>query len=362
VPSVTDEPATDKPVTDEPSTEPPWYAALPEGGPGPSVRWTSDAFEAELRAWVVDALDDMGTGLVAIQAVHQRPWSTLWRATAADRSRYWIKQNCPHQAFEAALLVVLDAIAPDRVVPVAAADTERGLHLVPDQGPVFAETVAGDDLDGWCRVAAEAMHLQRELIGHEADLVGVGVSVMRPAEATAYVRARVASLEALPDGDPRRMTQEVADRLRRLLPDVAGWAADLDALGLGENLVHNDLHANNVFATPGGMRFFDFGDSVLAHPLSALFIPLNVLLHRLETAPDDARLRRVADAGLEVWGDVVPGTQLRAALPAALHLGRLLRAESWLRVTATLTPPELAEYGDAGTWWLGALGDEPPLS
>lgn len=368
MPSVTDEPSAEPSAAPSagpsawPRAEPPWYAALPEGGPGPSVRWTSDAFEAELRQWVEGALDGVGAGLVALEAVHQRPWSTVWRVTAGDRSTYWVKQNCPHQAFEAALLVVLDAIAPERVVPVVAADLERGLHLVPDQGEVFAETVHGDDLDAWCRVAAEAMHLQRVLVGHESDLVGAGVSVLRPAEATAYVMARVASLEALPEDDPRRMTPEVAAGLRRLLPDLRTWAADLDALGLAENLVHNDLHANNVFATPGGMRFFDFGDSVIAHPLSALFVPLDVLLHRLETTPDDARLRRVADAGLEVWGDLVPVAQLRAALPAALRLGRLLRAESWLRVTATLTPVELAEYGDAGTWWLGALGVEPPLS
>jgi hypothetical protein len=197
----------------------------------------------------------------------------VWRAFAADGSTYWAKQNCPHQAFETRLLVVLDAIAPDRVVPVVAADPERGLHLVPDQGRVFAETVGGDDLDAWCRIATEAMQLQRNLVGHAADLVGAGVSVMRPAEAAAYVRARVASLEALPEGDPRRMAPEVADGLRRRLPDVAAWAADLDELALAENLVHNDLHANNVFATPAGMRFFDFGDSVLAHPLSASSSP-----------------------------------------------------------------------------------------
>lgn len=205
------------------------------------------------------------------------------------------------------MLVVLDGIVPDRVVPVAAADLERGLHLVPDQGPVFAEAAGADDLHAWCRVATEAMLLQRELVGHEADLVGAGVSVMRPAEPTAYVEAQVTSLTALPEADPRRVTQELADQARALLPDVTRWGADLEALGLPENLVHNDLHADNVFPTPGGMRFFDFGDAVLAHPLSA-------------------------------------------------------RAESWLRVTATMTGEELAEYGDAAAYWIGALADEPPLS
>ena len=259
---------------------------------------------------------------------------------------------------------MLDRLAPHRVVPVVAADLERGLHLVPDQGPVFARTVADDDVDAWCRVAAEAMHLQRELVGHEADLVGAGITALRPAESAAYVEARVASLTALPrttragwpTTSPQRLRDAAARRWRR-------WARGASTrLGLPDSLVHNDLHASNVFATADGMRFFDFGDAVLAHPLSALFVPLNVLLHRFEAAPDDPRLRRVADAALEVWGDVVPVAALRSALPAALRLGRLGRAESWLRVTATLTPAEAAEYGDAGTWWLGALGDEPPLS
>src|SRR6478736_6133542 len=324
-------------------TELPWYAALPESGDGPSVRWTSGAFEAELREWVGGVLGGLGIDLVSLDAVHQRPWSTVWRGVTSDGATYWAKQNCAHQSFEAALLVVLDRLSPHRVVPVVAADVERGLHLVPDQGPVFALTVADDDVDAWCRVAAEAMHLQRELVGHEADLLG-------------------ASLTALPPADPRRMADDVAHRLRALLPAVTAWADDVGSLGLRESLVHNDLHASNVFATAHGMRFFDFGDALLAHPLSALFVPLNVLLHRFGATPDDPRLRRVADAAIDVWGDVVPVGELRAALPSALRLGRLGRAESWLRVTATLTRGEAAEYGDSGTWWLGALGDESPLS
>jgi hypothetical protein len=344
------------------ATEHPWYAALPEQGAGPSVRWTSKDFTRELTDWVAGAVRGLGVVLMTLEAMHQRPWSTVWRATTSDGSSYWAKQNCKHQAFEAALLLVLHERAPDHVVPVAAADLARGLLLLPDQGPVFAETIAGDDVDAWCRVATEAMRLQRELAGHQEELVAAGLSVLRPADSVAYVEARAALLAALPEGDTRRLPAEDAERLRALLPEVGRWAQELEGLGLPDNLVHNDLHANNVFATPGGMRFFDFGDAVLAHPLSALFVPLNALLHRLETTPEDPRLRRVADAGLEVWGDVVPVADLRRALPAALHLGRLGRAESWLRVTATMTPEELGEFGDAGSWWLAALGDPPPVS
>ena len=54
-------------------TEQPWYAALPESGPGPSVHWTSDAFAAELRAWVDGALSGLGAEVVGLEDVHQRP-------------------------------------------------------------------------------------------------------------------------------------------------------------------------------------------------------------------------------------------------------------------------------------------------
>jgi hypothetical protein len=344
------------------ATEQPWYAALPAFGAGPSDRWTSPDFESELRGWVGEALRELDADLGSLEAVHQRPWSTVWRATTVDGGVYWAKQNCPHQSFEAALLLVLDRLAPRRVVPVVAADLARGLHLVPDQGPVLADVVAADDIDAWCRVVAEAMRLQRDLVGHEGDLVAAGLSTLSPEDSPAYVEARVDALTSLPTDDARRMSDDDASRLRELLPQVRAWAFDVDALGLPACLVHNDLHANNVFATREGMRFFDFGDAVLGHPLSALFVPLNVLRHRLSAAPDDPRLRRVADAALEAWSDVVPVAELRSALPAALRLGRLGRAESWLRVTATLTPSEAAEYGDSGTWWLAALGDESPVA
>jgi hypothetical protein len=342
--------------------ETPWYSALPVPGPGPSVHWATPAFEAELRDWVTGALGGLGIELVSLEQVHLRPWSTLWRARGSDGVDYWAKQNCLYQNFEARLLVVLDELSPERVVPVVALDGERGLHLVPDQGSVLADRLVEDDVDAWARVVVHAMELQREVSGHEDRLSAAGVTTMRTADAAPYVASRVEQLAALPASDPRRMDGEVAGELRGMLSTVAGWAESLASTGMRETLVHNDLHANNVFASEDGkLRFFDFGDAVLAHPLAALMVPLNVLAHRLEAGPSDPRLTKVADAGLEVWSDVVPSSELRRALPAALQLGRLARVESWVRVCATLTDEEATEYGDAAAWWLGALRTDPPL-
>jgi hypothetical protein len=69
----------------------------------------------------------------------------------------------------------------------------------------------------------------------------------------------------------------------------------------------------------------------------------------------------VADAGLEVWSDLVPPRELRSALPAALRLGRLGRAESWSRVVPDFTDEALEEFGNAAEEWLDRLTDPVPV-
>jgi hypothetical protein len=75
-----------------------------------------------------------------------------------------------------------------------------------------------------------------------------------------------------------------------------------------------------VFDVGGELRFFDFGDAMITEPLAALLVPLNVLAHRLRLDPADARLARVADAGLEVWSEYAPMAEMRAALPDDRHV------------------------------------------
>jgi hypothetical protein len=294
-----------------------------------------------------------------MEQVHLRPWSTIWRMESAA-GVFFAKENCPHQAFEAALMATLARLAPGRVVPVTAVDADRGLLLTPDQGVVLGDTIADDDIEAWTRVVVAAMELQRELAGHTEDLAAAGLVHLRLADATAYVAARTASLAALPATDPRRVAPESVEAILALRSEIERWVEQVEALGLPDSLVHNDLHAYNVFDTDAGLRFFDFGDALLMQPLAALLIPLNVMAHRLEAEAGDPRLWRVADAALEVWTDVTPARELRAALPAALQLGRLGRIESWARVCATMTQEELDEYGDAAAAWLDTLRLGPP--
>jgi hypothetical protein len=286
-----------------------------------------------------------------------RGWATVWRVETAD-GVWFAKQNCPGQQAEVPLMATLAEVVPDRVVPVTAA--RDAFLLTPDQGEVFYET-AGGDVANWVRLAREAAELQRALLPHHDALLAAGLTELRPEQAAGYLSARLEQYAALAPGDSRRLDPEVADRLRAHLPVVRRWAEQVAALGLPLTLNHNDLHENNVFDVGGRLRFFDFGDSLVTEPLGVLLIPLNVLGEKLAADADDPRLWQVADAALEVWSDLAPITELRAALPAALQLGRLGRVESWVRCQPSLSDAELAEWGPVAAAWIGTLDADPPV-
>jgi hypothetical protein len=317
--------------------------------------WRSEAFEAELRAFVTSAVG----ATAVLERAKLRPWSAVWRVEAGGGA-YFAKQNCPGQAHEARLLSALVGIAPEYVVPVTASDPGRDLLLTPDLGRTLAEL--GDvDVDMWSRIVRDAALLQRAVAPHADELA---LTELAPECATTYAGDAIGRLGALPAGDPRRLPEDVAERLRALFPTIERWSDQVAELDLPLTLNHNDLHAANVVG--GGdpeapLRFFDFGDAVLAEPLGAFLIPLSMSSQDLDAGPDDLRLRRIADAALEVWTDLAPARALRAALPAALQLARLARVESWRRCLGTMTADECAEFGSAPADWLGSLAANPPV-
>ena len=300
-------------------------------------RWGAPAFGDEVRSLVADTVGEP----TSTEVVRQRPWSVVWRAETSAGT-WFVKDNCPSQAHEAALLTRLGALAPGRTLPVVGA---RGsLFVAADHGEPVGERADGD-LDLWCRIVVAAAELQREVAAYAGEL---GLVTIAPHEGPAWVAAMVGHLAALPSDDPRRLPEDDATRLRALQPQLQAWADQVAALGLPLTLLHNDLHAHNVFAVDDRLVLFDLGDAVVMEPLAGLLIPLRVLAHQLDAGPGDPRVLRVAEAGLEVWSDLAPAAELRAALPAALQLACLGRVESWHRVTEAMTPTELVEWGRRG--------------
>ena len=133
------------------------YVDLTQRLPSNTRKWQSEEFLAELADWVLAEVGPVRT----LESAKLRVWAGVWRVETVAGVHY-AKQNCQLQSFEAALVPVLSELSPHRVVPVTAADPDRGLLLTPDQGPVFAET-GGDDLAAWTSVLLASAQLQREV-------------------------------------------------------------------------------------------------------------------------------------------------------------------------------------------------------
>lgn len=329
------------------------YADLFQRLPSTSARWHSPEFRAELTSWVTDAVGPP-TSLTTVRDV---PWSTVWRVETRDGS-YYAKQNTPGQGFEAALMVLLAEVAPDHVVPVTAVDPDRGLLLSPDQGEVLGDRSGDLDEDAAVALASRVVvggaELQREVAPYADRLSHAGLVRLGPQDVAGYLAQRLDDFAKLPADDPRALTAEAARRIEDFLLQFARDCEQLAALGLPLTLQHNDLHQWNVFDVDGELRFFDFGDALLSDPLAALWVPLGGLANRFDCPIGDPRVQRVADAALEIWSDRAPLAELRGVLPTGLRLGRLCRAESWVRCNASMNDAELAEYGDAAAYWLEA--------
>ena len=103
---------------------------------------------------------------------------------------------------------------------------------------------------------------------------------------------------------------------------------------------------------PTGIRVFDWGDAVVAHPFGSMVTTLNSVAYRLGSDPDGPELARLRDAYLDAWTDVLPRPALAEVLERALDLGRIGKAAAWARALHGVDPAAMDGHGDAPAMWL----------
>lgn len=289
--------------------------------------WTSAEWRAEAQSWIDEQLAAAGVQrLGEVTQPRLRPWGTLLRAHTS-RGPVWLKAPGPATVFEVPLYRLLATVAPKWILDPIAVDVSRGWVLLPDGGPTLREVLGEGSLsDALVAVLPQYAQLQLDLMPHTEDLLGAGVVDMRPAvmpqrleEALETTGSYVAS-----SGDA-----EAAEIHAWIASQRDEFAARCRELPDRVSLDHNDLHSNNMLCGPSGqVRFYDWGDSVLAHPFSSLLVTLGSLTRTLEVAPDDPLVLRVRDAYLEVFGRPA---DLVAELDLACWIGKVARTLVWDR-------------------------------
>ncbi len=320
--------------------------------------WTDAAWLGEITAWAHDRLGRHGRSISGpVEQPHVRPWSTVLRIPT-DRGPVWCKAAGPGTAHEVGLLAAFAAWDVRHVLLPIDSDPERGWLLFEDGGATLRQTRPdgeGDrDLAAWEGILATYAGLQRAVEGRAGELLRAGVPDGRPAAIPATFR-RLVDDDAWWDlvGEEDRAAAEAG---RRRLRDLGEWvsatAGELDGSGITATIQHDDLHGGNVFVGPPGIRFFDWGDSIVAHPFASMVTTLNSIAYRLGSDPDGPELMRLRDAYLEAWTDVLPRPALIDVLERALDLGRIGKSAAWSRALGGIDPAAMDGHGDAPAMWL----------
>lgn len=325
--------------------------------------WTDPGWLADFTGWATDELATLGFKVTGPpEQTHIRPWSTVVRLPT-EGAPFWAKAMRPSTSHEARLLPAMGAWGVSAVIAPLAVEEVHSWVLLEDGGPTLRQTRpdgTGDhDLAAWEGILATYAELQRSLEARTDELLRLGVPDGRPTVLRSTLDALVSEDRWWSFVGPgeRASSDAARDRLRGAGDRLAAAAEALDGFGIAPTIQHDDLHGGNVFAGPSGVRFFDWGDAVVAHPFGTMLATLNSIAHRLGTSPDDTRLDRVRDAYLAAWTDVLPRDELGDVLALAIDLGRIGKAAAWARALDGLDPAQMEGHGDAPALWLTGFAE-----
>ena len=262
-----------------------------------------------------------------VERFRSRPWGEVLRAETRD-GVVWMKEPRGATAFEVPLYWLLADAAPEAILTPLAVDEKRGWVLLPDGGTSLGERAEAEELiAGMSAALASYAELQIALAPRVDDLLEIGIADMRPGVMPARFdeALRAGERYAAASSDPA--DRESLERIEAYRGGFGEMCADLASRPGSASLDHNDLHPWNVLGSPaGGMRFYDWGDSVVAHPFAATLVPLGVIARSDATAVETLR-----DAYLDPFSELGPREELVETLELACRVAKVARALTWER-------------------------------
>ena len=335
--------------------------------PGSGIEvWACASWREAAVSWLDERLADAGIERTGdVEQPHLRPWATVLKAPTT-RGPVWLKATGPGTAFEVGLYEIIQRVAPDRVLTPIATDVSRGWMVLPDGGASLGDHLSEVDLaEALVTALPQYGQLQREISSHVESLLELGVTDMRagimPHRFDEAIEVVGGYVEQRGDEGDRTMYRRVGS----LRGTFASWCERLAAMPVPPSLDHNDLHPWNILIGGTGgtdqVKFYDWGDGVVAHPFASMLVPLGFAQYQLGVDLDDPGLLRVRDAYLEVFGDLAPRAELVETLELACHVGKVARALTWARALREMGDDEDDKFASAPLHSLGSLLDDSYL-
>ena len=302
-------------------------------GPFSRVDWIEEAKE-----WIAE---ETGRALPLDARLQQHNAGgrfALLRVAPPDRLAYWLKATGEPNLNELDITLMIAGICPGNLPRLIATRRDWNAWLMEEAGEPLDPTSSVSRTNAALTIA----EIQRSTVGHVQELLTVGVTDQR----LEVLRERVGKFfayleEAMEQQTSRNAPQLPTQRLREIGSILGDACAAMEALGIPDTVIHNDLNCGNILVRDGRCVLTDWSDASVGNP----FINCQGLLLLL---PRD--------------GDCVELT--RSQLMQAYKRCWLDRLEPWIVDQAFQLMPLLAIYSHLygrGDWVDSARGREPDI-
>lgn len=328
--------------------------------------WNSPEWRADALAWLDERLAEAGiqrTGDVAHEQV--RSWAAVLKVPTTA-GPVWLKASGPSTAFEVPLYRLLQEANSPVVLRPIAVDSDRAWIVLPDGGQPLGKQRTGEALvEALVTLLPRYGDLQRQMMPRADALLAIGVPDMRPISIPDRYREALALVAQFVATGGNEEDREQLTRVADLHARVEEWSDRLNASPGDPTLDHSDLHTWNILLPASGSldeaTFFDWGDSIVAHPFTSMLVALRMVRWQLKVESDDPGIIRIRDAYLEAFSDLAPHAELVATVERACHLGKIGRALTWATVAGEASPDEQPEMYRNALAWLDMLLDDAYL-
>jgi hypothetical protein len=330
-----------------PEQRPSLEAWLAEAGSGviPSRRppWERPGWFNQAVEWVTSQLERLG--YVAVGPVEQikAAWSgsSILRAATTEGDLYF-KATYAKPPNEVALIQALAERWPANVPSILAADREQRWMLMADFGGEMLDERPADDYPAVARRFAEIQ------IDCGADLEPwsrLGCPERGPEAMAGLMESLLADQPALQVG-PYALDEAALEQLQRFTPQLKAMWARLAEYAIPHSLHQQDFRGGNIAVTGQGYLYFDWNDTVIAHPFFSVqrmldFLPAPAGVPRwdgrLQHQDDQAR-RNIRDAYLQPWTVYEPIERLVEAFELSRYLNEIYQAVRWYLELPYLEP------------------------
>jgi hypothetical protein len=308
-----------------------------ERGEVPALRapWERRGWFAEAVAWTQAQLAVLGYTAVGPIEQFKAAWgsSSILRVPTTA-GRLYFKADYAKPPSEPALILALAERWPDNVPTIVAADLERGWMLMREFDGRMVDEQSLSECQGAVRLFAE---LQIDCAADLERWFGLGCQDVRLECLPGYLVQMLSDPAATRPDTPGGLSEEELERLSQRVGRVEAMCAELAEYGLPLSLVQQDFRGGNVIKRESMYLFFDWSDTVIAHPF---FSPtrFNDYIHiradndpRSEASHQLTRERRLAIRGayLEPWTTSMPMDRLQQAFDQARRLHSIYQAIRW---------------------------------